>query len=147
LTEKKIFKLNDVLPEKAFQALLTIGGEKGWFRYNWMWRMRGFLDKLTGGPGLSRGRRDASSLRLGDSLDFWKVADLVPGQRLLLISQMKLPGKGWFEFSVNDDKLEITAYFLPKGVWGRIYWFSLKPFHTLIYGDLGKSILKAAKTL
>ena len=76
LTETKSFELNNILPEKAFQALLTIGGEKGWFRYNWMWRMRGFLDKLTGGPGLSRGRRDASSLRLGDSLDFWKVASL-----------------------------------------------------------------------
>jgi uncharacterized protein YbjT (DUF2867 family) len=147
LTEKKSFELNHVVPEKVFQALLTIGGEKGWFRYNWMWRMRGFLDKITGGPGLSRGRRDASALRLGDSLDFWKVADLVPNRRLLLISQMKLPGKGWFELSVDNKRLEITAYFLPKGVWGRIYWYSLKPFHALIYGDLGKSILKAAKNL
>ena len=60
---------------------------------------------------------------------------------------MKLPGKGWLEFSVDDDKLEITAYFLPKGVWGRIYWYALKPFHTLIYADLGKSICKAALNL
>ncbi|MFC2164625.1 SDR family oxidoreductase [Acidobacteriota bacterium] len=147
LTEKKIFELTNVIPEKAFQALLTIGGEKGWFRYNWMWRMRGLLDKISGGPGLSRGRRDASSLRLGDSLDFWKVADLEPNKRLLLISQMKLPGKGWFEFSVAENRLEITAYFLPKGVLGRIYWYTLKPFHALIYANLGKSILKTARNL
>jgi uncharacterized protein YbjT (DUF2867 family) len=147
LTEKKNFDLNNVIPEKAFQALLTIGGEKGWFRYNWMWRMRGFLDKITGGPGLSRGRRDAASLRLGDSLDFWKVADLEPNKRLLLISQMKLPGKGWFEFSVDEGNLEITAYFLPKGVLGRLYWYLLRPFHAMIYTDLGKSILKTARKL
>jgi len=147
LTEEKSFELSDVIPEKAFQALLTLGGEKGWFRYNWMWRMRGLLDKLSGGPGLSRGRRDSSSLRLGDSLDFWKVADLEPNRRLLLISQMKLPGKGWFEFSVDKDRLKITAYFLPKGVWGRIYWYSLKPFHILIYSNLGKNIIKTARKL
>jgi len=147
LTEKKDFQLGDVSSEKAFQALLTIGGEKGWFRYNWMWRMRGFWDKISGGPGLTRGRRDPASLRLGDSLDFWKVADLEPNRRLLLISQMKLPGKGWLEFSVARDKLEITAHFLPKGLWGRIYWYMLKPFHTLIYTDLGTSILKTARTL
>jgi len=147
LTEKKSNELSGVAPENAFQALLTIGGEKGWFRYNWMWRMRGLWDKISGGPGLSRGRRDAASLRLGDSLDFWKVADLEPNRRLLLISQMKLPGKGWLEFSVDEEKLEITAYFLPKGVWGRIYWYTLKPFHTLIYANLGKSILKTARNL
>jgi uncharacterized protein YbjT (DUF2867 family) len=146
-TEKKDFELGDVEPEKVFQALLTIGGEKGWFRYNWMWRMRGFLDKISGGPGLSRGRRDAASLRLGDSLDFWKVADLEPNRRLLLISQMKLPGKGWLEFSVSQDELVITAHFLPKGLLGRLYWYMLKPFHTLIYTDLGTSILKTARTL
>ncbi len=147
LTEKKSFELSDVIPEKAFQALLMIGGEKGWFRYTWMWRIRGFLDKLSGGPGLTRGRRDASSLRLGDSLDFWKVADLEPNRRLLLISQMKLPGKGWFEFFIDKNRLEITGYFLPKGIWGRIYWYSLKPFHILLYSNLGKNIIKTSRNL
>ena len=93
LTEKKSFELSDVIPEKVFQAFLTIGGEKGWYRYNWMWRVRGLLDKISGGPGLSRGRRDVSSLRLGDSLDFWKVADLEPNRRLSSHQSDEIAGK------------------------------------------------------
>jgi len=107
--------------------------------------LRGVVDKLVGGPGLNRGRRDTAILRVGDSLDFWKVIDLKEGKRLLLSSQMKLPGKAWLEFSVVDTTLVQTVYFLPQGLWGRLYWYLIRPFHALIFSDLAKGIIKQAK--
>ena len=131
--------------ERIFASIQSIGGENGWSRYDWLWKLRGVVDKLIGGPGLNRGRRDAVILRIGDSLDFWKVIDLKEGKRLLLSSQMKLPGKTWLEFSVEDTALVQAVYFLPQGLWGRLYWYLTKPFHTLIFSDLAKEIIKRAK--
>lgn len=145
--EKKTIDFGKIPSEKIFASVQSIGGAKGWFRHNWLWRLRGFLDKLIGGPGLHRGRRDPDSLRIGDSLDFWKVKDLKPGERLLLASQMKLPGKGWLEFSLEKNILIQTVYFLPKGLWGRLYWYLMKPFHLLIFANLSKGIIKKAETL
>ena len=132
-------------PEAVFAAVEAIGGDHGWFKYDWLWRLRGFLDVLAGGPGLSRGRRDPDRLRLGDGLDFWKVADLRPNRRLLLVNQMKVPGKAWLEFLVEGRRLTITAHFYPNGVLGRLYWLITKPLHRLIFPDLAAGIIKNAQ--
>ncbi len=134
------------IPEDAvFDAVSSVGGDRGWFRHNWLWRLRGRVDKLLRGPGLSRGRRDARRLRPGDSLDFWKVADLEPPRRLLLLSQMRLPGKAWWEFVVQDRTLRLTVHFLPRGWGGRLYWALLKPVHRALLPATLKGILKAAR--
>lgn len=101
--------------------------EQGWFAYNFLWQLRGLLDKLVGGYGLNRGRRAEGSLRIGDALDFWKVADLVANKRLLLLAQMKLPGKAWLEFDLQQDVLTQTAHFIPHGLLGRLYWYAVLP--------------------
>ena len=145
--DKKSVKIGTVSKDAVFRSILTLGGKNGWLKYNWLWRVRGAIDKLLGGPGLHRGRRDPLILRIGDSLDFWKVADLKEGKRLLLTNQMKVPGKAWLEFSLEKDKLIQTAYFLPRGLWGRIYWWSTKPFHSLIFPGMIKGIIKRAERL
>jgi uncharacterized protein YbjT (DUF2867 family) len=134
-------------PEKVFDAVQSIGGENGWFRYDWLWALRGFVDKVLGGPGLSRGRRDPNNLRIGDSLDFWKVVDLKANKRLLLVNQMIVPGKAWLEFSIAEQTLVQTAHFLPKGLWGRFYWYITQPLHKLIFPSMAKGIIKKARTL
>jgi len=144
LLDRRGFNFDHKLRQDVFQSVLSVGGQEGWFKHNWLWRLRGFLDKIAGGPGLVRGRRDPDALRIGDSLDFWKVADIEPGKRLLLFSQMKLPGKAWLEFSLENITLFQTAYFIPKGLWGRIYWYVTYPFHNIVFNDLGKSIIKKA---
>lgn len=145
--EKKAHDFGKIQSEMIFASIQSIGGENGWFRYDWLWKLRGVVDKLVGGPGLNRGRRDPTILRVGDSLDFWKVIDLKEGKRLLLSSQMKLPGKVWLEFSVEDTALVQAVYFLPKRLWGRLYLYLTKPFLTFIFSDLAKGIIKRAKAL
>jgi uncharacterized protein YbjT (DUF2867 family) len=132
-------------PMAVFAAVESIGGDNGWFAYDWLWRLRGFIDILFGGPGLSRGRRDPEKLRVGDGLDFWKVVDLRPGERLLLVSQMKVPGKAWLEFSIQGSQLDVTAHFYPNGLWGRLYWLLTKPLHKLIFPDIAGGIIKIAR--
>jgi hypothetical protein len=145
--DKSVYDFGKIPSEMIFASIQSIGGENGWFRYDWLWKLRGVVDKLFGGPGLNRGRRDPAVLRAGDSLDFWKVIDLKEGKRLLLSSQMKLPGKAWLEFSVEDTALVQNVYFLPQGLWGRLYWYLIKPIHILIFSDLAKGIIKRAKAL
>jgi uncharacterized protein YbjT (DUF2867 family) len=147
LTYKIVREFEDIPSEKIFDSIQSVGGDSGWFHHNWLWRLRGFIDKIIGGPGLNRGRRDPVSLRIGDSLDFWKVVDLKKDKRLLLFAQMKLPGKAWLEFSIGKKNLIQTSYFLPKGLWGRVYWILTKPFHSLVFNGLSKGILKKARTL
>jgi len=84
-------------------------------------------------------------LRVGDALDFWKVADIKKGKRLLLYAQMKLPGHGWLEFDVQPQQLVQTAHFIPRGIWGRIYWYAVLPFHHFVLSDLAKAIVNASK--
>jgi hypothetical protein len=129
----------------VFDALKSLGGEQGWFRYDWLWKLRGLLDKLAGGYGTSRGRRDERSLAPGDKLDFWKVADLRPGKRLLLEAQMKLPGRAWLEFRLEGGNLVQTAYFLPRGLPGRLYWLATLPFHALVFPDLLRGVIRRAR--
>lgn len=130
--------------KKIWDSIISMGGENGWLSMNTLWRIRGHVDKITGGPGINRGRRSSRTLRIGDSLDFWKVVDIIPGRRLLLISQMKLPGKGWLEF-ILDSSLIITAHFIPSGLYGRLYWFLLYPFHQLIFRIMTSKILKTVR--
>ena len=127
--------------EDVFRSVCAVGGENGWFRYNFLWRIRGLMDKLSGGYGLSRGRRSNTDLRVGDALDFWKVVDLKPGKRLLLHAQMKVPGDAWLEFDVQQEQLVQTAHFLPKGLWGRLYWYSVLPLHHFVFSNLAKTVV------
>lgn len=140
------FTVERVIPEgretSVYDSISSIGGKKGWFRYHILWHLRGIFDKLTGGYGLNRGRRDDDVIRIGDSIDFWKVADSVPGKRLLLFAQMKLPGKAWLEFTVEPGRMMQTAHFLPRGLWGRIYWYLFYPAHVLIFNDMANQIIR-----
>ncbi len=128
--------------KKVFQAIKSIGGDNGWFDYDFLWEIRGIIDKALGGVGLNRGRRDSCDLRLGECLDFWRVEDIQEESRLLLFAQMKIPGSAWLEFKIEGDKLIQSAYFYPKGIWGRIYWYSLIPIHYFIFKNMISKILE-----
>jgi len=133
-------------PKQVLDNVWSIGGKRGWYYGHFLWEIRGFLDKLVGGVGLRRGRRDHLELRPGDSLDFWRVllADK-RSRRLLLYAEMKLPGEAWLEFKVDPGEdvhtLCQTATFRPLGLWGRIYWYMLIPFHTFIFRKMAKNIV------
>lgn len=121
----------------TIKKIWGIGGENGWYYGNWLWQIRGFLDKLVGGVGLRRGRTNQTTISAGDALDFWRVlyANKEEG-RLLLFAEMKLPGDAWLEFRMGDGKLTQTATFRPLGVAGRLYWFAVFPFHGFIFNGL-----------
>ena len=133
--------------EQVQKRIWSLGGDRGWLAMNWAWKFRGFLDKLVGGIGLRRGRTHPTRLKVGDALDFWRVllAD-EKNRRLLLYAEMKLPGEAWLEFEIipheTGGTLKQTASFRPNGVWGRFYWYSLYPFHALIFSQLAKQIAK-----
>ena len=120
--------------KETVDKIWAIGGEKGWYYGNFLWVMRGFMDKLVGGTGLRRGRKSQTELSVGDALDFWRVlyADKKE-KRLLLYAEMKLPGEAWLEFKIVNNILYQTATFRPLGLWGRIYWYAVLPFHGLIF--------------
>ena len=145
LRDVREIPMGGAAPELVFQSACSIGGRQGWYTYNFLWQLRGFIDKLVGGYGLNRGRRLEGALRVGDALDFWKVADIKENRRLLLLAQMKLPGKAWLEFDIRDDFLVQTAHFLPRGLWGRLYWYSVSPLHHLVFGNLSKKIVRRAQ--
>jgi uncharacterized protein YbjT (DUF2867 family) len=145
IRDRRMVEFGDVAPEKVFRSALAIGGQRGWYKYNILWRIRGAIDKMAGGYGLNRGRRVSGELRIGDALDFWKVADIKPNKRLLLLAQMKLPGKAWLEFVIEEDVLIQTAHFYPRGLLGRLYWYSTLVFHNLVFQDLAEKIVKQAR--
>ena len=121
----------------TLDRIWRIGGENGWYYGNWLWKIRGYIDKLVGGVGLRRGRTNPVKISVGDALNFWRVlyADKDEG-RLLLFAEMKLPGEAWLEFKMKDKKLIQTATFRPLGIWGRLYWYSVLPFHGFIFKGL-----------
>jgi uncharacterized protein YbjT (DUF2867 family) len=121
----------------------SIGGNTGWYYANGLWRFRGFIDKVFGGVGLRRGRTNLNHISAGDTLDFWRVlyANKVEG-RLLLFAEMKLPGEAWLEFRIRDQVLYQTATFRPRGLSGRLYWMSVLPFHSLIFGGMIKELTR-----
>ncbi|MDC6366618.1 MULTISPECIES: SDR family oxidoreductase [Flavobacteriaceae] len=129
----------------VLDKIWRIGGESGWYYANWLWKIRGFLDKVNGGPGLRRGRTHPDKIFPGDALDFWRVllADK-KGKRLLLFAEMRTPGEAWLEFRIDEqNQLHQTATFRPRGLWGRLYWYSVLPFHYFIFGGLIKKLAKA----
>jgi uncharacterized protein YbjT (DUF2867 family) len=127
--------------ELCLSKIWSIGGKTGWHYGNWLWKLRGFLDKMVGGVGLRRGRTSLDSIKTGDVVDFWRVlyANKNDG-RLLLFAEMKLPGEAWLEFMMIDNELVQTATFRPRGIWGRIYWYSVFPFHGFIFRGMLKKL-------
>jgi uncharacterized protein YbjT (DUF2867 family) len=127
--------------DRVIDAFFALGGDRGWPSMNWAWKLRGAMDRILGGTGLRRGRRSATDLRAGDSLDFWRVlvADREAG-RLMLYAEMILPGEAWLEFRVDGDKLRQTATFRPQGLLGRLYWFAVLPFHWLLFPRMAKRL-------
>lgn len=120
--------------EKTINKIWSIGGTNGWYYGTFLWKIRGYIDKLFGGIGLRRGRTSPTDLDVGDALDFWRVifADKAQ-QKLLLYAEMRLPGEAWLEFKIENDLLKQTATFRPRGLWGRLYWYSVLPFHGFIF--------------
>ncbi len=129
-----------------FRSYCQIGGKNGWFQNNWMWRLRGMIDRIFMGVGTSRGRRSATSLRVNDVLDFWRVEELIQDQKLLLRAEMRLPGKAWLEFNIENEgqenRLRVIAYFKPEGLPGFLYWYNFLPFHYFIFKNLLKQLCK-----
>lgn len=134
--------------EEIWEPIARIGGIKGWYFGNFLWKLRGFLDRLVGGVGLDRGRRHPSELFVGDALDFWRVVEVDPPGRLVLVAEMKLPGEALMEFRILDlgdgtCELQQRSRFLPRGLAGLLYWYSMYPFHQLIFGNMLKNIADA----
>lgn len=136
-------------PEDVFDSFSSLGGDRGWLVWNRAWRLRGLLDKLSGGPGLRRGRRHPSQLLPGEAVDFWRVEEVSRPELLRLRAEMKLPGKAWLEWRAIPEeegtRLVQNALFAPKGLLGALYWHSLYPFHKLIFDDLIKAIARESR--
>ncbi len=137
-----------VAPERAFAAIERIGGAHGWYACNWLWQLRGWMDRCIGGPGMSRGRRDPEKLVSGDTLDCWRVEVCDPPRRLRLAAEMKMPGRGWLEFEVvprdGDVTIHQTAVFDPKGLGGLAYWYAIWPLHELVFTRMLAGIVRSA---
>lgn len=137
-----------VPPEAAFRPIQRIGGKTGWYAWDRLWHVRGFLDLLVGGVGMRRGRPSPTALHVGDAVDFWRVEAVEPDRLLRLAAEMKLPGRAWLEFEVTRDDggtvIRQTASFDPVGPLGRAYWYALYPVHRLVFGGMLRAIARAA---
>jgi hypothetical protein len=137
-------KVHVINSEESLKKIWSIGGSTGWYYGDWLWGIRGFIDKLFGGVGLRRGRKNQTEISTGEALDFWRVliADKEE-KRLLLFAEMKLPGEAWLEFKIdNQNVLHQTATFRPLGLWGRLYWYSVLPFHGFIFSGMLRNIAR-----
>lgn len=136
--------VTDKPASSLFRSICKVGGREGWFSNNWMWWLRGAIDRMLLGVGSSRGRRSQATLNTNDVIDFWRVEDLEPDERLLLRAEMKLPGKAWLEFQVHQEgssrKLSVAPYYHTHSLLGRLYWYVFLPFHHYIFGDLIRQI-------
>jgi hypothetical protein len=132
--------------DRAFVPIATIGGAHGWYYATWLWRTRGAIDLLMGSVGMRRGRRDPSTLAVGDTLDFWRVEAYEPGRRVRLAAEMRLPGRAWLEFdivpAIGGVVIHQTAVFEPIGLPGLLYWYALVPVHALIFGGMLREIAR-----
>ncbi|TLM69411.1 MAG: SDR family oxidoreductase [Deltaproteobacteria bacterium] len=134
---------------QCWPAVVGIGGQTGWYYADWLWRLRGGMDRLLGGPGLGRGRRDPAAVRAGDALDFWRVLAAEPDRRLKLVAEMKLPGEAVLELRLTecaDGTTEIrqSARFRPRGLFGLLYWYAVLPLHELVFAGMLRGIARAA---
>lgn len=145
LKDEKSLKVSD--PEGALSRVFAIGGESGWYYGNWLWKTRGLMDKMFGGVGLRRGRTHPTHLDNGDALDFWRVLLADPKERrLLLFAEMRLPGEAWLEFRIDEnDVLHQIATFRPKGIFGRLYWYAMLPFHYFLFAGMIRNIANPKK--
>ncbi len=137
-------------PAALWRVVEGIGGEHGWYSFGLAWAVRGLLDRLVGGVGLRRGRRDPGRLRVGDSLDFWRVEEIQPGRLLRLRAEMRLPGLAWLELRVAADREGRTVYaqravFHPHGLAGHVYWWAVWPFHGVVFGGMARNIARSAQ--
>ena len=137
-------------PEELWRVVEGIGGENGWYSFPLAWEVRGVLDRVVGGVGLRRGRRDPSRLYVGDALDFWRVEVLEPGRLLRLRAEMRLPGLAWLEFHVEHEPdgavLRQRATFAPHGLSGHLYWWAVAVFHGIVFGGMLRGIVRTAES-
>ena len=139
-----------VSTDSAFEAIVSIGGEEGWYTFDWLWQIRGVIDRLWGGVGMRRGRRDPHNLLPGDTLDFWRVESIENNDHLQLRAEMKVPGRAWLRFDVKDEEdgtteIQQTAYFEPKGLFGFLYWWAMYPAHLFIFPSMINAIGERAR--
>ena len=137
-------------PAALWQVIEGIGGDRGWYSFPLGWRVRGLIDRVSGGPGLRRGRRNPDRLLVGDSLDWWRVEDIEPGRYLRLRAEMRLPGLAWLELEIVSGTAGATTFrqralFHPRGAAGHAYWAAVWPFHGLVFGAMQRNIAKAAE--
>ena len=128
-------------PEDVYASFTGLGGDTGWLYFDWAWKLLGIIDRLIGGVGFRRGRRDPDELRVGDTVDFWRVETIEPGVMMRLRAEMKLPGNAWLQFEAHphentDSLLVLTAFFAPKGLFGLLYWYGLYPFQSIVFSGL-----------
>jgi len=142
-------RVTDASIKSLWEAIEEIGGDTGWYGADFLWYMRGLMDRMIGGVGLRRGRRDPVYLRVGDSLDFWRVESLETNKSLKLYAEMILPGKAWLEFRIQklpNGQSEVTqeATFNPRGLGGQLYWFAVLPLHTFVFPTMIRNLIRSA---
>ncbi len=142
--------ITDAPADEVYRVFSGLGGERGWLFMNWTWQVRGIIDRLFGGVGMRRGRRDPDIVRVGEALDFWRVEAVEPDHMLRLRAEMKVPGLAWLQFQVqpfenNQTLVSQTAFFAPKGLSGWIYWYALHPIHSVIFSGMIRQIVKKAE--
>jgi uncharacterized protein YbjT (DUF2867 family) len=135
----------DASPAVVYQTYTSLGGESGWPYFDWAWRLRGLMDRIVGGVGMRRGRRDPHNVRVGDALDFWRVEAAEPDRLLRLRAEMKMPGRAWLQFESKPQPngqtlLRQTALFAPKGLFGLLYWYFLYPLHNIIFSGMVRQL-------
>jgi hypothetical protein len=137
--------------EAAWRSVSGLGGDRGWYVFDRLWDLRGLMDRMMGGVGMRRGRRDPDELRPGDALDFWRVESVEPGRALRLHAEMKVPGRAWLEFEVTPagggSRIVQRARFRPSPFWGRLYWYSLLPVHAVIFRAMLRAVARRAERL
>jgi hypothetical protein len=132
----------------VWERIVAIGGATGWYSWPLAWRLRGAVDRLVGGVGLRRGRRDPDRVRVGDAVDFWRVEEVEPGRLLRLRAEMRLPGRAWLELKVTPGEggaiYDQRAMFVPHGLAGHLYWWAVTPFHRVVFRRMADRIVRSA---
>jgi uncharacterized protein YndB with AHSA1/START domain len=148
--QMRAISIADAPVDDVWRVVSAIGGRNGYYFANTLWALRGHLDRMAGGTGLRRGRRDPSGVVVGDAIDFWRVVAVEPGRRLTLLAEMKVPGSATLEFELQPEgdrrtRIQVTAYFHPAGAPGLVYWHSLGLAHAVIFNGLAKAIAQRAE--